>query len=88
MNVRIVIIFLKSPSLLVRWKRADLPAPNAAARKSKDCLMDLGFAAEEEVKRLHKNITAHLPEARTIFVLCKRIVKNYDDKGLVDSMNL
>lgn len=88
MNAKIVIMFLKLPPLLARWKRADLSAPNAAARKAKDCLMDLDFAAEEEVKRLHKNITAHLPEARAIFVPCKGIVRKYGSKGLINSMNL
>lgn len=88
MNVRIVIIYLKLLPPLARWKRADLPVPNVAARKPKDCLMDLVFAAAVEMEALRKNITVHLPEAPAISVLCKRIIRKYDYESLINSMNL
>ncbi len=86
MNVRIVIIYLKLLPPLARWKKADLPVPNVAVRKPKDCLMDLVFAVA--VEALRKNITVHLPEAPAISVLCKRIIRKYGDESLINSMNL
>ena len=88
MNVRIVIIFLKLLPPLARWKRADLPVPNVAVRKPKDCLMDLVFAVAVGMEALRKNITVHLPEAPAISVLCKRIIRKYGDESLINSMNL
>lgn len=88
MNVRIVIIYLKLLPPLARWKKADLPVPNVAVRKPKDCLMDLVFAAAVEMEALRKNITVHLPEAPAISVLCKRIIRKYGDESLINSMNL
>ena len=88
MNVRIVIIYLKLLPLLARWKKADLPVPNVAVRKPKDCLMDLVFAAAVEMEALRKNITVHLPEAPAISVLCKRIIRKYDYESLINSSNL
>ena len=88
MNVRIVIIYLKLLPPLARWKKADLPVPNVAARKPKDCLMDLVFAVAVEMEALRKNITVHLPEAPAISVLCKRIIRKYDYESLINSMNL
>jgi len=86
MNVGIVIIYLKLLPPLARWKKADLPVPNVAVRKPKDCLMDLVFAVA--VEALRKNITVHLPEAPAISVLCKRIIRKYGDESLINSMNL
>ena len=71
-----------------------MPAPNVAARKPKDCLMDLGFAAAVAVavavgmEALRKNITVRLPEVPAISVLCKRIIRKYGDESLINSMNL
>ena len=86
MNVRIVIIYLKLLPPLARWKKADLPVPNVAVRKPKDCLMDLVFAVA--VEALRKNITVHLPEAPAISVLCKGIIRKYGDESLINSVNL
>ena len=81
MNVRIVIIYLKLLPPLARWKKADLSVPNVAVRKPKDCLMDLVFAVAVAVgmEALRKNITVHLPEVPAISVLCKRIIKDFDE---------
>ena len=83
MNVRIVIIFLKLLPPLARWKRADLPVPNVAVRKPKDCLMDLVFAVAVGMEALRKNITVHLPEARAIPVLCQRKIRKYSGESLI-----
>ena len=83
MNVRIVIIFLKLLPPLTRWKRADLPVPNVAARKPKGCLTDLGFAVAVGMEALHKNITVHLPEVPAISVLCKRKIRKYSGESLI-----